>query len=189
MTEWRKLTKEEKERYKNNKPKDPSKNILAVILYFWRAIFIISSVAVIFEVYDAIKVKNYFQLSILLAIPMLYLFFWKIPDVVFKRLRSDNKDLENDMVFVKDVIIVGARCERVLHSLEGRHNTYKYKYYATILHLENGVQVQSEVPTVSYIYEHYVSGMEAYAMHFQSDTVLPIYVVDKEFYGAIKPIT
>ncbi|MBE5927092.1 MAG: hypothetical protein E7270_09045 [Lachnospiraceae bacterium] len=190
MTEWRKLTPEEKEKYKKNKPKEASHAVLGCMMYGWKAIFLVGMVAIIYNLYIAVMEKDFYSLTIVIGIPLLYLFFWKIPDLIFGRLRSDMKDVESDNAFIKDVIVIGVRNEVVRRHVSGEGSGRKFKtnYYATIIHMENGTQIQSEVLTGYYIYNNFVEGMEAYVMYFPGDIVNQMFVVDKDFYGSDKPL-
>ena len=189
MSEWRKLTQEEKEKYKKNKPKDPSHAVLGCMMYAWKSMFFIGMIAIIYNTYLSIIEKDYFALSMLIGIPLLYGFFWKIPELVFGRMRSNMEDVEGDKAFIKDVIVVAVRSEMVRKHASGDSiKKFKTVYYATIQHCENGEQKYSEVPTGYYIYSNFVEGMEAYVMYFPNEVYQQMYVVDKEFYGANKPL-
>ena len=129
----RKLTEEERNYLIEVCRKDMGRKLVRGFMWAWKAVFFLGLYGLTRELIAAIAERDVFRLFSVLALPFLYLMFWKLPDLVLRSIDARYEALRKGQVLLRETDLVSIRLHR--ERIGSGSNRYHTVYYASIWYI------------------------------------------------------
>lgn len=130
MLAKRKLTEEERKFLMEACRKDMGRKAVRGFMWAWKTVFFLGLYGLMRELIAAVLERDMFRLLSLFALPLLYLMFWKLPNLVLQSIDARYEALRKGQVLLRETALVSAR----LHRERIGSDSYRYRTvcYASI---------------------------------------------------------
>ena len=130
MLAKRKLTEEEQKFLMEACRKDRGRKLVRGFMWAWKAVFCLGIYGLVRELIAAVLERDVFRLLSVLAIPFLYLMFWKLPNLVLRSIDARYESLRKGQVLLRETDLVSVHLHR--ERIGSGSNRYRTVYYASI---------------------------------------------------------
>ena len=132
--------------------KDIGRNIIRGFFMLWRLPVFIMAIGMVSTIWESVQSGHWDWWDIamkVIALPLVYLAFWKLPVFLTKAIDKDYWCIKNGDVVLAEKTLISVRVSRERTGSSGNRH-YKNVYFATV----GGDNMSFEIKTSQYVYQN-----------------------------------